>query len=95
MCTLSKLSPAVQKQIVREARHRGFDGAAMLRLLIGDEPGFLVDPRELHRPGPSYTADTLRELTAEHSGAALFLVIGADQLQPSSASTRKANPSVR
>ena len=33
MCTLSKLSPAVQKQIVREARHRGFDGAAMLRLL--------------------------------------------------------------
>lgn len=33
MCTLSKLSPAVQKQIVREACHRGFDGAAMLRLL--------------------------------------------------------------
>ena len=33
MCTLPKLSPAVQKQILREARHRGFDDAAMLRLL--------------------------------------------------------------
>jgi transposase len=34
MCTIPKLSPAVQKQIVRQARHRGFDAASMLRLLI-------------------------------------------------------------
>ncbi len=33
MCTLPNLGPAVQKQIVRQARHRGFDGAAMLRRL--------------------------------------------------------------
>ncbi|MFO1338144.1 MAG: nicotinate-nucleotide adenylyltransferase [Burkholderiaceae bacterium] len=61
-------------------RASGVQRAAMLRLLVDGEPGFVVDPRELHRPGPSYTADTLRELSAEHPGAALFLVIGADQL---------------
>jgi nicotinate-nucleotide adenylyltransferase len=61
-------------------RASGVQRAAMLRLLTAGEPGFVVDPRELHRPGPSYTADTLRELAAEHPGAALFLVIGADQL---------------
>ena len=58
----------------------GVQRAEMVRLLIGGEHGFTVDPRELHRPGPSYTADTLRELAAEYPGAALFLVIGADQL---------------
>jgi nicotinate-nucleotide adenylyltransferase len=61
-------------------RASGVQRAAMLRLLTRGEPGFVVDPRELHRPGPSYTADTLRELSVEHPGAALFLVIGADQL---------------
>ncbi len=61
-------------------RASGVQRAAMLRLLVDGEPGFVVDPRELHRPGPSFTADTLRELSAEHPGAALFLVIGADQL---------------
>jgi nicotinate-nucleotide adenylyltransferase len=61
-------------------RASGVQRAAMLRLLTAGEPGFAVDPRELHRPGPSYTADTLRELAAEYPGAALFLVIGADQL---------------
>lgn len=33
MCTVPKLSPTVQKQLIRQARHRGFDAAAMLRLL--------------------------------------------------------------
>jgi len=39
-----------------------------------------IDARETRRPGPSYTADTLQELAAEHPGAQLFLVLGADQL---------------
>jgi nicotinate-nucleotide adenylyltransferase len=58
----------------------GVQRAEMVRLLIDGEHGFTVDPRELHRPGPSYTADTLRELAEQYPGAALFLVIGADQL---------------
>jgi nicotinate-nucleotide adenylyltransferase len=52
---------------------------AMLRLLVDDEPRLLVDARELHRRGASYTIDTLRQLAAEQPGAQLFLVMGADQ----------------
>lgn len=33
---------------------------------------------ELRRGGPSYTADTLRELGDAHPGAKLFLILGAD-----------------
>jgi nicotinate-nucleotide adenylyltransferase len=54
------------------------DREAMLRLLIEAEPGFVLDPRELRRTGPSYTLDTVRELTTEQPGAALFVILGAD-----------------
>jgi len=57
------------------AEHR----LAMVRLLVANEPGFIVDERELHRAGPSYTVDTLTELRAEQPGAELVLVIGQDQ----------------
>lgn len=52
---------------------------AMLHLLVEGEAGFVVDTCELHRQGPSYTVDTVRQVAAEQRGAALFLVIGADQ----------------
>jgi len=52
---------------------------AMLRLAMGDEPAFTLDLRELRRTGPSYTADTVRELQLEHPGAQWVLVIGQDQ----------------
>jgi len=42
-------------------------------------PRALIDERELHRPGPTYTVDTLLELRAEQPGAQLFLVMGEDQ----------------
>lgn len=54
---------------------------AMLRLLVAGEPQLVVDPRELRRPGASYTIDSLRELAREHADAELFLVIGADQFE--------------
>jgi len=38
---------------------------ALLRLGIGDTPGVFADPRELHREGPSYSADTLASLRDE------------------------------
>jgi nicotinate-nucleotide adenylyltransferase len=38
--------------------------AHMLELAIADEPGLVVDRRELARGGPSYTVDTLREVRA-------------------------------
>ena len=52
---------------------------AMARLAFATLPGALVDARETQRSGPSYTADTLREMRAEVPGAAFFLIIGADQ----------------
>jgi nicotinate-nucleotide adenylyltransferase len=52
---------------------------AMTRLAFGHLPRTVIDERELQRPGPTYTIDTLRELKAEHPAAQLFLVMGEDQ----------------
>jgi nicotinate-nucleotide adenylyltransferase len=53
--------------------------AQMLELAIADEPGLVVDRRELRRAGRSYSIDTLRELRAEMGpDAPLALLIGAD-----------------
>ena len=52
---------------------------AMCRLAFADVPRVVVDDRELHRAGPTFTIDTLRELRAQYPGAQLFLQIGADQ----------------
>jgi len=52
---------------------------AMLKLAIGREPRFVLDERELHRAGPSYTIDSVLELQAEEPAAEWFLVIGQDQ----------------
>jgi nicotinate-nucleotide adenylyltransferase len=52
--------------------------AAWLRLAIADEPGLTVDERELRRPGPSYTYDTLVELRREFGAAPLLLLLGED-----------------
>ncbi len=56
------------------ATHR----ARMVELALHGTDGFRVDRRELGRPGPSYTVDTLRDLAAEHSGTGLVLLLGAD-----------------
>ena len=60
-----------------EPQHR----AAMVALAIAGEPRFVLDERELHRRGPSYTIDSVRELHAEQPDAQLFVVIGQDQYQ--------------
>jgi nicotinate-nucleotide adenylyltransferase len=57
------------------AQHR----ATMVGLLTQGEAGFVLDPREIQRLGPSYTIDTVRELMAEQPGAEIALVIGQDQ----------------
>ncbi len=51
---------------------------AMLEAAVAGEPDLIVDGRELDRPGPSYTADTLAELTAEYPDDRLFLIMGGD-----------------
>ena len=52
---------------------------AMVRLAFAGLPAVVVDDREMHRTGPTYTIDTLRELGAEQPGAQLYLIMGADQ----------------
>lgn len=62
------LSPAV---------HR----VAMAKLAFEHLPRVVVDDRETHHPGPSYTRDTLNSLRAETPAAQWFLLLGLDQWQ--------------
>lgn len=50
----------------------------MLQIAVQGEPGLLVDERELTRPAPSYTVDTLASLRAELGAISLCLVVGED-----------------
>lgn len=59
------------------AHHR----VAMAQLAFADLRGVEIDPRETERAGPSYTIDTLRELTGDNPGVELFLIIGQDQAE--------------
>jgi len=54
---------------------------AMLREAIASEDRFSVDDRELHREGPSYTIDTVRELLGDYPGVRFIYLIGADNLK--------------
>jgi nicotinate-nucleotide adenylyltransferase len=57
-----------------EAHHR----LAMVRAAVADQPGLVVDDREIRREGPSYTVTTLRELRAEAPARPICLIIGMD-----------------
>ena len=52
---------------------------AMARLAFGGLAGTSVDAREMHRPGPTFTIDTLETLQLENPAAQLYLIMGADQ----------------
>ena len=55
------------------------DRADLLALALAGEPGLVLDTRELRRPGPSSTVDTLREARAEAGpDAPLAWLLGAD-----------------
>jgi len=53
---------------------------AMVEAALESEPAMRASDLELRREGPSYTADTLRQLKNLHPGAKLFLIIGIDSL---------------
>ena len=64
------------------------DRLAMVRLLVGDDPRFEVDPIEIERGGLSFTVETLRALRERFEAGrmakgdglkvALVLLLGAD-----------------
>ena len=51
----------------------------MVELAAGDDGRFETSRAELDRPGPSYTADTLRDLRSNAPDDELFLILGGDQ----------------
>jgi nicotinate-nucleotide adenylyltransferase len=51
----------------------------MVELAVGDDARFATSRAELDRPGPSYTADTLRDLHSQSPDDELFLILGGDQ----------------
>ncbi|MEQ9411879.1 MAG: nicotinate-nucleotide adenylyltransferase [Fuerstiella sp.] len=55
--------------------------ADMLQLAVSGYSEYTVDRRELRRRGPSFTVDTLTELTSEFSEAEFFFLMGADSLR--------------
>jgi nicotinate-nucleotide adenylyltransferase len=71
---------------VREPPHRELDddpgGEArfeMVERAISDDERYAVSRVELDREGPSYTSDTLEQLTSKSPADELFLILGGDQ----------------
>jgi nicotinate-nucleotide adenylyltransferase len=64
-----------KERALSPAAHR----LAMSRLAFEGLERVWVDRRELERPGPSFTMDTLEAVQAENPGASLYLIIGRDQ----------------
>ena len=56
------------------------DRLAMVQLALKDEPTFELSIVDMARPGPHYTLDTIKLLSAEYPGDDLVLLIGGDSL---------------
>jgi nicotinate-nucleotide adenylyltransferase len=50
----------------------------MVKLAVADQPGFVVDDREVRKEGPSYSVETLGELRHEYPDRSLCLIVGMD-----------------
>ena len=66
-----------QKQGSRAITSAG-DRLAMVEAAVSDVPGLVAGDLEIRRGGPSFTADTLAALQAEHPDAELFTIVGDD-----------------
>jgi nicotinate-nucleotide adenylyltransferase len=63
--------------IISPAEHR----VEMVRLAITKEPSFKLSTMEIERAGPSYTVDTIAELSRQiGAGDKLFFILGWDNL---------------
>ncbi len=51
---------------------------AMLHAAIDDQPGFVLDEREVARAGPSYMVDTLESFPRQADSPPLCLILGFD-----------------
>jgi len=70
--------PPHKDYAVTPAKHR----LAMANVAVAEQPGLLVDDREINREGPSYTVDTLSQLREElGEGASIILIMGTDAFE--------------
>ena len=53
---------------------------ALVEAAVADDPLLEASDLELHRDGPTFTAETLEEIAAQYPGAELWFVMGVDQL---------------
>ena len=54
------------------------DRLALVEAAVAGSDGLEASGVEIHRGGPSYTADTLEQLVAGNGDRELFLIVGAD-----------------
>jgi nicotinate-nucleotide adenylyltransferase len=69
-------NPVIDKKIIASEQQR----LLMLRLALQHYSYFSIDERELHRPTPSYTIETLTSLRLEFANTPLGLILGNDNL---------------
>lgn len=69
--------PHKPDQVITQASHR----VRMLELALADREGFVIDRTDLERAGPSYTADTVARIQANHPEDRMFFLMGADSLR--------------
>ncbi|GAB4504738.1 MAG: nicotinate-nucleotide adenylyltransferase [Anaerolineales bacterium] len=74
---LTPIPPHKLGQAITPVAHR----LVMLQLALQDEPRFELSRLELDRPGPHYTADTLRAMQDLYPSADLILLLGGDSLR--------------
>jgi len=73
---LSNIPPHKQKTSTTNA-----DRLAMLTAATAGNPHFSVCTIELERSGPSYTIDTVLQLTGEYPGNEFYFIIGGDMVE--------------
>jgi len=66
--------PLYRKQPVASPEHR----FAMVKCAVAGEPALVGDDREIRRPGPTYSIDTLLEMRGEMPDTPLCLLVGID-----------------
>jgi nicotinate-nucleotide adenylyltransferase len=69
--------PHKPDQIITPARHR----VRMLELALAGREDFVIDHTDLERAGPSYTADTVARIQAQHPEDQMIFLMGADSLR--------------
>lgn len=75
--TVTPDPPHKQDQDITPLEHR----LAMVKLAIEDNPSFEISRVEIDRPGPHYTADTIKLVAEQNPEAEIVPVIGGDSLQ--------------